>query len=165
MLEPRIQPCCTKFFWSSTWNKNFTLTSIFSQWRIWGQEACVTIGTTKLCYTPWWNQPETRHWFFQKSVVVLSQHQEWLSNEYSNRACQAAVLPSRGCDARKCINTSGPLDGMHFQQRQGGQWNRYIHRIYIFGYNMVEHSNFQSAQRTRFRYWDVFCFLWNSILS
>ena len=31
------------------------------------------------------------------------------------------MLPARGCGARKCINTSGPLDGLNIHQHQGGQ--------------------------------------------
>jgi len=31
------------------------------------------------------------------------------------------VLPARGCDARKCIKTSGLLDGLNTHQHQGGQ--------------------------------------------
>jgi len=31
------------------------------------------------------------------------------------------VLPARGCGARKCINTSGPLDGLNIHQHQGGK--------------------------------------------
>ena len=31
------------------------------------------------------------------------------------------MLPARGCDARKCIKTSGLLDGMNIHQHQGGQ--------------------------------------------
>ena len=31
--------------------------------------------------------------------------------EFSNRASQAAVLPARGCDARKCIKLWRPLGG------------------------------------------------------
>ncbi len=31
------------------------------------------------------------------------------------------MLPARGCDARKCIKTSGPLDGLNIRQHQGGQ--------------------------------------------
>ena len=31
------------------------------------------------------------------------------------------MLPARGCDARKCINTSGPPDGLNIHQHRGGQ--------------------------------------------
>jgi hypothetical protein len=31
------------------------------------------------------------------------------------------VLPARGCDTRKCIKTSGLLDGLKIHQHQGGQ--------------------------------------------
>jgi hypothetical protein len=31
------------------------------------------------------------------------------------------VLPARGCGARKCIKTSGPLDGLNIHQHLGGQ--------------------------------------------
>jgi len=31
------------------------------------------------------------------------------------------VLPARGCGARKCINTSGLLDGLNINQHQGGK--------------------------------------------
>jgi hypothetical protein len=31
------------------------------------------------------------------------------------------VLPARGCDARKCIKTSGPLDGLNIHQFLGAQ--------------------------------------------
>jgi hypothetical protein len=31
------------------------------------------------------------------------------------------VLPARGCDARKCIKTSGLLDRLNTRQRQGGK--------------------------------------------
>jgi hypothetical protein len=31
------------------------------------------------------------------------------------------VLPARGCDARKCLKTSGPLDGLNIHQHLGGQ--------------------------------------------
>ena len=53
--------------------------------------------------------------------IYLPQHQERLSDEYSNRASQAAVLPARGCGARKCIKTSGPLGGLNIHQHLGGQ--------------------------------------------
>ena len=32
------------------------------------------------------------------------------------------MLPARGCDARKCIKTSGLLDGSNIHQHQGGQY-------------------------------------------
>ena len=31
------------------------------------------------------------------------------------------MLPARGCDARKCVNTSGLLDRLNIHQLQGGQ--------------------------------------------
>jgi hypothetical protein len=31
------------------------------------------------------------------------------------------VLPARGCDARKCVKTSGFLDGLNIYQHQGGK--------------------------------------------
>ena len=31
------------------------------------------------------------------------------------------MLPARGCGARKCIKTSGPLDGLNIHQHLGGQ--------------------------------------------
>ena len=31
------------------------------------------------------------------------------------------MLPARGCDARKCINTSGLLDGLNVHLHQGGK--------------------------------------------
>jgi hypothetical protein len=31
------------------------------------------------------------------------------------------VLPARGCDARKCINSPGPLDGLSIHLHRGGQ--------------------------------------------
>ena len=31
------------------------------------------------------------------------------------------MLPARGCDARKCVNTSGPPDGLNIHQNIGGQ--------------------------------------------
>jgi len=31
------------------------------------------------------------------------------------------VLPARGCDARKCVNTSGPPDGLNIHLHRGGE--------------------------------------------
>ncbi len=36
------------------------------------------------------------------------------------------MLPARGCDARKCIKTSGLLGGLNIRQHQGGK----VKRIY-----------------------------------
>jgi hypothetical protein len=42
------------------------------------------------------------------------------------------VLPARGCDAQKCIKTSGLLDGLNFHQHQGGQVKQiYTSDLYI----------------------------------
>ncbi len=45
--------------------------------------------------------------------IRWGQHQELLSNEYSNRAGQAAVLPARGCDARTCLKLLAFLMDKH----------------------------------------------------
>ena len=31
------------------------------------------------------------------------------------------MLPARGCDARKCVNSSGPPDGLNIHLHRGGQ--------------------------------------------
>ena len=31
------------------------------------------------------------------------------------------MLPARGCDARMCVNTSGPTDGLNIHLHRGGQ--------------------------------------------
>jgi hypothetical protein len=42
------------------------------------------------------------------------------------------VLPAKGCGARKCINTSGPLDGLNIHQHLGGQVKQiYTPDLYI----------------------------------
>jgi hypothetical protein len=42
------------------------------------------------------------------------------------------VLPARGCDARKCIKTSGLLDGLNIHQHQGAHVKQiYTSDLYI----------------------------------
>ena len=43
------------------------------------------------------------------------------------------MLPARGCDARKCIKTSGPPDGLNIHQYQGVQMKQiYTPDLYVW---------------------------------